>query len=72
MIPSQLIAQFYSAIIFSFLGLAVFGLGFVIFDKLTPYHLWKEVVEKRNTALAIVVGSVALGTCLIIAAAIHG
>ncbi len=41
-------------------------------DKITPYDLWKEIVHEKNVALAIVVGSVALGICLIIASAIHG
>lgn len=61
-----------NAVVFSILGLAVFGLGFVIFDKATPYDLWKEIIEKKNNALAIVVGAVSLGICIIIASAIHG
>jgi uncharacterized membrane protein YjfL (UPF0719 family) len=61
-----------NALIFAVLGLVVFCLGFVAIDKLTPYNLWQELVEKRNTALALVVGFVSLGICLIIAAAIHG
>jgi uncharacterized membrane protein YjfL (UPF0719 family) len=61
-----------NALVFSVIGLAVFCVGFVAIDKLTPYNLWQELVEKRNTALALVVGFVSLGICLIIAAAIHG
>ncbi len=53
-------------------GLVIFCLGFWIIDLITPYHLWTELVEKKNTALAIVIGMVALGLCIIIAAAIHG
>ena len=44
----------------------------VIVDKLTPGDLWKELVEKKNTAVAIFFGAVALGMCLIIAACLHG
>jgi len=47
-------------------------LCFVVIDKLTPYNLWEEIVEKQNQALARVVAAVALGICLIVAAAIHG
>jgi uncharacterized membrane protein YjfL (UPF0719 family) len=61
-----------NSVIYSVLGLLVFCLGFIIIDKLTPYDLWKELVKERNVALAIVVGCVSLGLCLIIAAAIHG
>jgi putative membrane protein len=60
-----------NSILFALLGVVVFAISFVIIDKVTPYHLWKELVEKQNTALAIVVGFTALGICVIVAAAIH-
>ena len=60
-----------SAIVFAFLGIVIFWVAFVAIDKLTPYHLWKEIIEEHNTALAIVVGAMSLGICIIIAAAIH-
>ena len=61
-----------NAIVYAFLGIAVFGLAFAVIDRLTPYHLWKEIIDDHNTALAIVVGAMSLGVCIIIAAAIHG
>jgi len=60
-----------NAIVFAFLGVAIFWISFLIIDRLTPYHLWREIVENKNTALAIVVGAMSLGLCIIIAAAIH-
>jgi putative membrane protein len=60
-----------NAVVFSFLGVVIFWASFLIIDKLTPYHLWKEIIEEHNTALAIVVGAMSLGICIIIAAAIH-
>jgi hypothetical protein len=54
------------------LGVAVFAVGFAVADKLTPYDLWKELVEKQNRALGMVVGGVAVALGLIIAAAISG
>ena len=57
--------------IYALMGIFIFGLSFIVVDKLTPYDLWKELVEKKNTALAFVVGMVALGICIIVAAAIH-
>jgi putative membrane protein len=53
-------------------GVIVFWLCFVIIDKLTPYDLWAEIVEKKNVALAIVVGSTAIAIGLIVAAAVKG
>lgn len=61
-----------NSFVYSILGLVVFCLGFVIIDRLTPYDLWKEIVKEKNIALAIVVGAVSIGLCIIIAAAIHG
>jgi uncharacterized membrane protein YjfL (UPF0719 family) len=60
-----------NSVLFALLGVFLFAALFVIIDKITPYHLWKELVEKQNTALAIVVGFAALGICVIVAAAIH-
>jgi uncharacterized membrane protein YjfL (UPF0719 family) len=61
-----------NAVVYSFLGLALFAIGFWVVDRFTPYHLWKEVIEEKNLALAIVVGAISIGICNIIAAAIHG
>ena len=60
-----------NSVLFALLGVILFVAIFVIIDKVTPYHLWRELVEKQNTALAIVVGFFALGICVIVAAAIH-
>ena len=60
-----------NAIVYSILGVLIFWVSFLTIDKLTPYHLWKEIIEEHNTALAIVVGAMSLGICIIIAAAIH-
>jgi uncharacterized membrane protein YjfL (UPF0719 family) len=60
-----------NSVIYAILGIAIFVIGFVIVDKLTPYDLWKQLIEEKNVALAIVVGCATLGTCLIIASAIH-
>lgn len=67
----QLSTNIIFAVLFSFLGLACFGIGFFLFDRFTPFRLWKELIDEHNVALAIVVGAVALGLCIIIAAAIH-
>lgn len=60
-----------AALLFAFLGMLIFVIAFVVMDKLTPYHLWKEIVQEHNMALAILVGAMSLGICIIIAAAIH-
>ena len=60
-----------SSLVFALLGVIVFWLCFIIIDKITPYDLWGEIVEKQNVALALVVAAMSLGICVIIAAAIH-
>jgi uncharacterized membrane protein YjfL (UPF0719 family) len=61
-----------NSMIYSVTGLIVFCVGFMLIDKLTPYNLWEQLVKEKNLALAIVVGSISIGICLIIAAAVHG
>lgn len=60
-----------NSLIYALLGIVIFIVGFIIVDKLTPVDLWKQLVEEKNLALAVVVGAAALGICIIIAAAIH-
>ena len=60
-----------SATAFAFLGILAFIVTFVIMDRATPYDLWKEIVEDKNTAHAILIGALSIGICIIIASAIH-
>ncbi len=57
-----------------FAGIGIFAAiaGYKIFDKCTPGHLNREILEHRNIAAAIVAGAVILGVCIIIAAAMLG
>ena len=63
---------FFGSILFALIGVLVFWICFVIVDKLTPYDLWAEIVEKKNVALAIVVGAMCIAIGLIVAASVHG
>jgi uncharacterized membrane protein YjfL (UPF0719 family) len=60
-----------NAVVYAALGIVIFAIAFVLIDKLTPYHLWKEIVQDKNTALAILIGALSIGMCIIIAAAVH-
>ena len=60
-----------AAIVFAALGIVTFLVAFIVVDRLTPYDLWKEIIEDQNSALAILIGFAALGIAMIIAAAIH-
>ncbi|WP_048440410.1 DUF350 domain-containing protein [Caenimonas sp. SL110] len=63
---------FFGSILYALIGVAIFWLTFLIIDRITPYDLWKEIVDKQNVALGIVVGAMALGISIIVAAAVHG
>jgi len=65
-------AIIFGSILYAVIGIVVLGIFFVIVDKLTPYHLWTEIVEKKNVALAIVLGALCIAIGQIVAAAVHG
>jgi putative membrane protein len=68
---SQLVSNVVAAVIFALLGIVLFILGFIVFDKMTPGSLWKELLEDQNTALGVLMGCVAIAIAIIIAAAVH-
>jgi putative membrane protein len=63
---------FFGSMLYALMGVAVFWVCFLVIDKLTPYDLWAEIVEKKNIALAIVVGAMCIAIGLIVSAAVHG
>ena len=60
-----------NAVIFAVLGVVLLVGSFAIWDRITPYNLWKEIVEEQNVALAVFAGMMALGIAVIVAAAVH-
>lgn len=62
----------FGSILYALIGVVIFWLCFIIVDKITPYRLWEEICEKKNMALAIVVGSMAIAIGMIVAAAVKG
>lgn len=63
---------FLASIAYSFLGIFVFLITFVIVDIITPTKLRVEIVDNKNTGVAVLAGAVAISIAIIIAAAIHG
>ncbi|GIQ59117.1 DUF350 domain-containing protein [Flavobacterium collinsii] len=61
-----------NSVIFSFLGIIILLAAYLIIEKITPENTWKEVVEKNNVAVAIVLAAFIIGISMIISAAIHG
>jgi uncharacterized membrane protein YjfL (UPF0719 family) len=65
--PAALIGSF----VYSLLGVVFVVVAFVVIDKLTPYDLWKELIEERNQPLATVVAALTLAIAIIVASAMH-
>src|SRR3954470_9431762 len=59
-------------LLFAAIGILAAIAGFKLFDKCTPGHLEKEILENKNIAAAIVAAAVILGVCIIIAASMLG
>ncbi|MEP6491683.1 MAG: DUF350 domain-containing protein [bacterium] len=64
-------SNFVAALVYALLGILLFVIGFLIFDKLTPGSLWKELLEDQNVALGNLMAGVAIAIAIIVAAAIH-
>lgn len=61
-----------NSVLYSMLGFFILLICYYILEKLTPENTWKEIVQNKNTALAIVLAAFILGISLIIGFAIHG
>jgi uncharacterized membrane protein YjfL (UPF0719 family) len=59
-------------ILYSVIGIIMCVFAFKVVDWLIPGKLSKQISDDKNLATAIVAGSMILGICIIIAAAIAG
>ncbi|WP_316798043.1 DUF350 domain-containing protein [Pedobacter frigidisoli] len=60
-----------ASVVYSVLGISVLFVSFWIIEKITPENLWKEILEKRNMALAIIAAAFIIAIAIIISSAIH-
>lgn len=70
MIAELHFSQIVSTIVYGLIGIAMFIVGFVIIEKLTPYSVHKEISEDHNVALGVIIGAVMIAIAIIVAAAI--
>lgn len=66
------VPQILGALIYSLIGIGLFGLAFFIIVKVAPFSIRKEIEEDQNTALGIIIGAVIIGIALIISSAVQG
>lgn len=61
-----------NSILYSFLGIAILVIAFVLVEVMTPKHnLRREILENKNVAVALLAGFFMLSIAIIIASAIH-
>ena len=65
-------AVFFGSILYALIGVRSSGSASSSSTRSRRIDLWDEIVEKKNVALAIVVGSMCIAIGLIVAAAVHG
>ena len=66
------IAPIISTVVYSIIGLIIFGAAYHVMDWVFPFSLRKELEEDQNVALAILMGSIFIALAIIIQAAIRG
>ena len=59
------------SLVFSLVGVIVFGAAFLGIVKVSPFSLKKEIEEDQHISLGIIIGSVIIGLSIIIAVSIN-
>ena len=59
-----------ASVLYTALGLCLFGASLWIATKVAPFSIQKEIEEDQNTSLGIILGSMFIGIAIIVAAAI--
>ncbi len=67
---SQVLYGIIDTVIYSFVGLIVMGIGFLLITLFTPFSIKKEIEDDQNTSLGIIIGAVIIGISIIIASVI--
>jgi len=62
-----------SSIVFGIVGIVLMMLGYKVFDWITPkIEVERELVERNNLAVAIVVAAIVIGSSIVTAAVVGG
>ena len=69
-LPDYLLTDLVATVAFGVVAILLIVLGYITFDKLTPKLNFSDLLNKGNTAMAIVVGSFILGLCYVIGRAV--
>ncbi|MGF1553493.1 MAG: DUF350 domain-containing protein [Paracoccaceae bacterium] len=64
------LAEIVSTVVYVLLGLGLFGVSWLIIERLTPFSLRREIEEDQNLAIAVLIGSVFISLSILISAVI--
>lgn len=59
------------SLIYSVIGIILAVFAFKVVDWITPGNLSKQISQENNVAVAVLLGFLVLGICIIIAAALN-
>ncbi len=60
-----------ASVVYSFIGVFILIVSFYIIEKITPENVWKEIIQNKNQAVAIMAAAYILAIAIIISSAIH-
>ena len=64
--------QLLATLAFTGMGLVIFALAFWVMELITPFSIHKEIEEKQNMAVGLVLAAMVLGISLVIMGALLG
>ena len=70
MIAGIQLAEVLATIVYTLLGLGLFGFCWYLITRIAPFSVVKEIEHDQNTALAILIGALFISIAIIIAAVI--
>jgi putative membrane protein len=65
-LPEYFFGDLVATVAFGIVAILLIIVGYIAFDRLTPKLDFDELLNKGNTALAIVIGSFILGLCYVV------
>ena len=71
-LQADLIGPVILSVVFTGIGLVLFGVCLFVVIKIAPFSVRKEIEEDQNVALGVIIGSMILGIAIILAAALLG
>jgi putative membrane protein len=69
---SGLIETLFSTIVLTLIGVTLFTASVAVASALMPFSLKREIEEKENLALAVLLSAIVIGLSIVLAAALGG